>query len=75
MKTLKAIPLVCLAAALLACSDSSVSRVPSEQEIEDGKERRLAAIEELNIPEEQKERMRQQIEGEVPEPTQGQERR
>ncbi len=46
--------------------DTEVSRVPSKAEIEEGQARRLAAIDALQIPEEQKQRMRQQITGSAP---------
>ena len=61
MKTLKTILVALVALSMIACDRSAVSRVPSEAEIEEAKERRLANIETLNIPEEQKEMMRQQI--------------
>ena len=47
-------------------ADTEVSRVPSKAEIEEGQARRLAAIDALQIPEEQKQRMRQQITGNAP---------
>jgi hypothetical protein len=75
MKTLKLLILAFAASSLMGCDQSAVSRVPSEEEIEAGKERRLAEIEKLNIPEAQKERMRQQISGDLQRPNEDMDRR
>lgn len=53
--------------AVVGCTGSTaVSRQPSNAEIEEGKQRRLKAIDALNIPEEQKQRMREQVLGASP---------
>ena len=50
--------------AAFGCSgDTSVSAEVSPKEIQEGIDRRLAAVDKLNVPEAQKERMRQQIRG------------
>jgi hypothetical protein len=52
---------------LMGCTgDTSVSRTPGQDEIQAGINRRLAAIDKMNIPEAAKERMRQQARGQVP---------
>jgi hypothetical protein len=48
---------------LAGCDNSEVSRVPKPAEIEDAKQRRLAEVDKLNIPEQEKEIMRQRIRG------------
>lgn len=66
MKPLSGLLFVICAVVLLApigCDNSAKTRVPDPVEVEDAKARRLAEIEKLNIPEDQKERMRQQIQG------------
>ena len=48
------------------CSPATdVSRQPSQNEIQEGVNRRLAEIEKLQIPEAAKERMRQQANGQI----------
>lgn len=48
---------------MAGCDNSEVSRVPKPAEIEDAKQRRLAEVDKLNIPEPEKEIMRQRIRG------------
>lgn len=60
-------------AMLVGCDNSEVSRVPKAAEIEDAKQRRLAEVDKLNIPEAEKEIMRQRISGSgAPNPAQPQ---
>ena len=64
-----------LSLALAGCDNSEVSRVPKPAEIEDAKQRRLAEVDKLNIPEAEKEIMRQRIRGSgagAPNPAQAQ---
>ncbi len=52
---------------LCGCTDNtSVSKQPSAADIEASKQRRLAEVEKLNIPEPAKARMRAQINGQSP---------
>lgn len=69
----KAILYIVGALVLAGCTGSTaVSRQPSASEIEEGKQRRLKAIDALQIPEDQKQRMREQITGKQPERQAGQ---
>lgn len=64
MQTLKYILLATIACAIVGCSGSTaVSRQPSTSEIDEAKQRRLKTIDDLQIPEEQKQRMRDQVTG------------
>jgi|GEM_PF-4165447 len=68
MKRLNWIALALALVGVVGCTGSTaVSRQPSASEIEEGKQRRLKAIDALQIPEEQKQRMRAQITGRQPE--------
>lgn len=67
MNKAKVILGVVFAAGVLAgCGDSAVSRVPSEPEIQQAKTSRIDEINKLNIPEEQKQKMRDAINGKNP---------
>ena len=64
MGRLKLILFAAIALTIVGCTGSTaVSRQPSTSEIEEGKQRRLKAIDELQIPEDQKQRMREQVTG------------
>lgn len=64
MRKLKLILFALSMLAVVGCTGSTaVSRQPSTSEIEEGKQRRLKAIDDLKIPEDQKQRMREQVAG------------
>jgi hypothetical protein len=54
----------------VGCTGSTaVSTQPTADEIQQGKQRRLAEIEKMNVPETAKQRMRDQVNGGSPNPT------
>jgi hypothetical protein len=58
---------ICIVA--VGCTGSTaVSTQPSQAEIQQGIERRIADVDKMQIPEEQKERMKAQIRGSQPDP-------